>query len=98
MRLKWLFLISLVGAFLALTLQSLAITVPPPAPVLFFSDLTSGPAIGNSDNTYSANGGAYVTLYGNFLASPTVTLNGANCLTVVSQPTVWMWYQRMVVK
>lgn len=98
MRLKWLFLISLVGAFLALTLQSLAITVPPPAPVLFFSDLTSGPATGNSDTTYSANGGAYVTLYGNFLASPTVTLNGANCVTVVSQPTVWMWYQRMVVK
>jgi hypothetical protein len=68
------------------------------APVLFFSDLTQGPASGNSDTTYSTNGGAYVTLYGNFLSSPTVTLNGASCLTIVSQPSAWMWYQRMVVQ
>lgn len=69
-----------------------------PAPVLFFSDLTQGPATNNSDTTYNTNGGAYVTLYGNFLNSPTVTLNGANCLTVVSPPTAWLWYQRMVVQ
>jgi hypothetical protein len=68
------------------------------APVLFFADLISGPASGNSDTTYSATGGVYVTLYGNFLTSPTVTLNGASCLTVVSQPATWMWYQRMVVE
>lgn len=68
------------------------------APVLFFSDLTSGPATGNSDSTYNTNGGVYVTLYGNFLTSPTVTLNGASCLTVVSQTSTWMWYQRMVVQ
>jgi len=68
------------------------------APVLFFSDLISGPASGNSDTTYSATGGVYVTLYGNFLTSPTVTLNGASCLTTVSAPATWMWYQRMIVK
>jgi hypothetical protein len=79
-----------------------ATAVPPPtpgAPVLFFTDLNSGPATGNSDSTYSANGGVYVTLYGNFLTAPTaVTLNGANCLVVVSQPSTWLWYQRMVVQ
>jgi len=99
MRLKWLFLISLVGAFLALTLQSLALTVPPPAPVLFFSDLVQGPNSGNSDATYAATGGAYVTLYGNFLDNfNAVQLNGSSCLTVVSNPAAWMWYERMVVK
>lgn len=67
-------------------------------PVLFYSDLTRGPASGNSDSTYNTNGGAYVTLYGNFLNSPTVTLNSANCLSIVSQPATWLWYQRMVVQ
>jgi hypothetical protein len=70
-----------------------------PPPVLFFSDLISGPASGNSDTTFSATGGVYVTLYGNFLTSPTaVQLNGNSCLTTVSAPGPWMWYQRMVVK
>jgi hypothetical protein len=69
------------------------------APVLFFSDLTWGPNTGNSDSTYSTNGGAYVTLYGNFLTpSPTITLNGASCLVIVSQPTGWRWYQKMTVQ
>jgi trimeric autotransporter adhesin len=91
MRLKWLFLSCLLGAPLALAQQ-------PPAPVLFFSDLTSGPATGNSDTTYASSGGAYVTLYGNYLSNFTsVKLNGASCLTVISQPATWMWYQRMVV-
>lgn len=72
---------------------------PSAAPVLFFSDLVAGPASGNSDTTFSATGGAYVTLYGNFLDSPTaVQLNGSSCLTTVSAPTAWMWYERMVVK
>jgi hypothetical protein len=78
---------------------SLASAQELPGPVLFFSDITSGPATGNSDPTYSPNGGAYVTLYGNFLGtSPAVTLNGASCLTTVSKPTTWMWFQRMVVQ
>ena len=70
-----------------------------PAPVLFFSDLDSGPATGNSDPTYTTNGGAYVTLYGNFLDNySSVKLNNSACLTVVSKPAAWMWYERMVVQ
>lgn len=69
------------------------------APVLFFSDLIAGPASGNSDTTFSATGGVYVMLYGNHLDSPTaVKLNAASCLTTVSAPSAWMWYERMVVK
>lgn len=67
-------------------------------PVLFFSDIIYGPKSGNSDTTYSTGGGAYVTLYGNFLTGASVTLNNASCLVVVSPPTSWLWYQRMVVQ
>src|SRR5258708_29019 len=92
MRLKCLFLTSLLWASAALAQQS-------PAPVLFFSDLTNGPGTGNSDSTHVSNGGVYVTLYGNFLgASPAVTLNGAACLSIVSPPAAWMWYQKMTVQ
>lgn len=92
MRSKWLLLIWMLSACRLLG-QSI------PAPVLFFSDLTSGPATGNSDSNFTPNGGVYVTLYGNFFGtSPTVTLNGASCLTIVSQPATWMWYQKMVVQ
>lgn len=92
MRLKWLLLIWLLGTSQAFGQQT-------PAPVLFFSDLTNGPATGNSDPKYTSNGGVYVTLYGNFLGtSPAVTLNGASCLTIVSKPATWMWYQKMVVQ
>lgn len=66
--------------------------------MIFFSDLDSGPATGNSDATFSTGGGVYVTLYGNYLTGGSVTLNGVNCLTVVSQPAAWLWYQRMVVQ
>jgi hypothetical protein len=72
------------------------------APVLFFSDLISGPATGNSDTTYSTGGGAYVTIYGNFLGSSmtssSVALNGSNCLGIVLQPSAWMWYQKFTVQ
>ena len=72
------------------------------APVLFFSDLTSGPATGNSDTTYSTNGGVYVTLYGNFFGAvqgtSSVSLNGGSCLKVVSWGTPWLWYQKIVVQ
>jgi hypothetical protein len=74
----------------------------PGGPVLFFSDLTNGPATGNSDQTHTLNGGAYVTLYGNFFGSTqggsTVTLNGASCLQVVSWGQTWLWYQKIVVQ
>lgn len=93
MRLKFLLVTWLLTASMALAQQT-------PAPAIFFTDLTSGPATGNSDTTYSATGGVYVTLYGNnFGSTPgTVTLNGASCLTVVSWGTTWMWYQKIVVK
>jgi hypothetical protein len=69
-----------------------------PAPVLFFSDLIAGPASGNSDSTFTSNGGVYVRLYGNFLTGGAVTLNGSNCLKVIQQPTAWLWYQVMTVQ
>lgn len=70
------------------------------APRLFFTDLTSGPnSGGESVSSYS---GAYVTLYGNYFGSSqgssTVTLNGANCLRVVSWGTTWLWYQKIVIQ
>lgn len=92
MRFKWL------GFAAWLLATPIVLAQQTPAPVLFFSDLTQGPASGNSDTTYNTNGGAYVTLYGNFLNSPTATLNGASCLTIVSQPSAWLWYQRIVVQ
>lgn len=72
------------------------------APALFFTDLISGPATGNSDSTFSSGGGVYVTIYGNFfgttLTSANVALNGANCLGIVSQPATWLWYQKFTVQ
>jgi hypothetical protein len=90
-RLRWIFLTwpliaSLVSA------QS--------APVIFFSDLTSGP--NSRGETVGAFSGSYVTLYGNFFGSSQgsskVTLNGADCLRVVSWGTTWQWYQKIVVQ
>jgi hypothetical protein len=99
MRLKWLFFVSLAVFFLSVSLKTRGATVPSAPPVLFFSDLVSGPASGNSDKSLGATGGAYVTLYGNFLDNfSSVKLNGASCLTIVSNPTPWLWYERMVVK
>jgi carboxypeptidase family protein len=72
------------------------------APVLFFTDLTSGPATGNSDTTHTTGGGVYVTLYGNFFGATqgtsSVALNGGSCLKVVSWGTPWLWYQKIVVQ
>ena len=95
MRPKWLMLTLLLAASTAAAQQT-------PAPVLFFSDLTTGPATGNSDTTYTANGGAYVTLYGNFFGTSqgasTITLNGTSCLQTVSWGKAWLWYQKIVVQ
>jgi hypothetical protein len=72
------------------------------APALFFTDLTGGPATGNSDTTHVSNGGVYVTVYGNFFGTTqgtsTITLNGAPCLNVVSWGNTWLWYQKIVVQ
>jgi len=75
-----------------------------PSPAIFFSDLTSGPISGgesvvSNGTTYS---GAYVTLYANNVGatqgSSTITLNGANCLRVVSWGSPWLWYQKISVQ
>src|SRR5437660_12798186 len=77
------------------------------APVLFFSDLDSGPNAGGE--SVSGFSGAYVTLYGNFFGSAQgsspVTLNGQNCLRVlpaVGNYSGWgsssLWYQKIIVQ
>ncbi len=95
MRFKWLTIIWLFASPVAHAQHR-------PTPALFFSDLTSGPATGNSDPTYTSNGGVYVTLYGNFFGttreSSTVTLNGSPCLKVVSWGSSWLWYQKIIVQ
>jgi hypothetical protein len=76
-------------------------------PVLFFSDLDSGPNTGGESVLGVA--GAYVTLYGNNLGSSqgssTVTWNGINCLRVVGPVgnysgwgTPYLWYQKLIVQ
>jgi len=101
MRFRWLFMTFLLGWFAVLA-DAPAQAQQMPAPVLFFTDLTSGPASGNSDPTYSSNGGVYVTLYGNYFGgkqeNSTVTLNGAACLKVVFWGSSWLWYQKIVVQ
>lgn len=71
-----------------------------PAPVIFFTDLQSGPNSGG--DSQSGFSGVYVTLYGNFFGASqgtsTITLNGANCLRVVSWGTSWLWYQKVIVQ
>ncbi len=63
------------------------------APVLFFSDLQSGPSTGGENNN-----GAYVTLYGNnFGTNPTVTVGGGQAI-VKLYPTNYLWYQKMIIQ
>jgi len=68
--------------------------------VIFYSDLIGGP--NSRGENVGAFSGAYVTLYGNFFGtsqgSSRVTLNGANCLRVVSWGKAWQWYQKIVVQ
>jgi hypothetical protein len=90
-----------------LTTASVAGTQTPAAavqaaapPFIFFTDLTSGPNSGGE--SVSGFAGAYVTIYGNNFGATqgtsTVTLNGANCLRVVSWGSAWLWYQKIVVQ
>jgi len=76
-------------------------------PVLFFTDLDSGPNSGGEN--VAGVSGAYVTLYGNFFGAiqgtSTVTWNGLNCLRVLPATgsyTGWgssyLWYQKIVVQ
>jgi hypothetical protein len=86
-------------AILVLAGASIAGAQTPP-PIIFFTDITSGPNSGGEN--VSGFSGAYVTIYGdNFVSSQgssTITLNGSNCLRVVSWGTSWLWYQKVVVQ
>src|SRR5437879_477426 len=80
----------------AMLLGGLAQAATPP--VIFFTDLTSGPnSGGESVNGFS---GAYVTIYGNNFGSTqgasTITLNGAACGRAVSWGIPWLWYQKII--
>ncbi len=76
----------------------------PPTPVVFFTDIESGPAVGGE----SVNGfaGSYVTLYGaNFGTTGTVTLGGIDCLRVLpaignytGYGSTYLWYQKIIVQ
>ncbi|MGD0360550.1 MAG: FG-GAP-like repeat-containing protein [Bryobacteraceae bacterium] len=63
-------------------------------PVLFFSDMVSGP------NTGGENGnGAYVTIYGNYLGAAqgasTVTAGGGPMVNCRIWGSAWLWYQKI---
>lgn len=63
------------------------------APVIFFTDIESGPKTGGENNN-----GAFVTLYGNnFGSNPTVTVGGGQAI-IKMQPTAYLWYQKMVIQ
>ena len=57
------------------------------APVLFFSDITSGPS------------GAYVTLYGNYFGASqgasTATVDGGAMVNCRMWGAAWLWYQKL---
>jgi len=64
------------------------------APVLFFSDIASGP------NTGGENGnGAYVTIYGNYFGAyqdtSTATAGGAAMVNCKIWGAAWLWYQKI---
>ena len=64
------------------------------APVLFFTDLTSGP------NTGGENGnGAYVTIYGNYFGasqgSSTASVGGGVMVNCKIWGGAWLWYQKI---
>jgi hypothetical protein len=69
-------------------------------PVIFFTDLDSGPNSGGE--SVSSFAGSYVTVYGNNFGATqggsTITWNGLSCLRVVSWGTSYLWYQTIVVQ
>lgn len=92
MKIRFLLLTCLLGASMASAQQT-------PAPALLFSDLIAGPATGNSDSTFTSNGGVYVRIYGNFFGATqgtsTLTMNGVSCFHVITWGETWRWYQRI---
>lgn len=63
-------------------------------PIIFFTDLTSGPKTGGENND-----GVFVTIYGNYFGdNPTVTVGGGQVARIKSAPSSYMWYQKMTVQ
>jgi hypothetical protein len=64
------------------------------SPVLFFSDLTSGPKSGGQSNK-----GVFLTVYGNNFGpsqgSSTITLGGVPLDNCPVWGTTWLWYQKI---
>ncbi len=88
MRARW----TLPLAVCAITAASPALLAQ--APVLFFSDITSGP------NAGGVNGdGAFVTIYGNFFGtaqgSSTATAGGGAMVNCQVWGQAWLWYQKI---
>ena len=62
-------------------------------PVIFFSDLTSGPAKGGEKGN-----GALVTLYGNnFGTNPSIVVGNKPAI-VKTAPSAYLWYQRLTIQ
>ena len=61
-------------------------------PNIFYSDITSGPAVGGENSA-----GAYVTLYGNFFGSApgNVTIGGVRATNYKLWGSSWLWYQKL---
>ena len=64
------------------------------APVLFFSDIASGPNNGGENGN-----GAYVTIYGNYFGasqvSSTATAGGGVMVNCKIWGAAWLWYQKL---
>ena len=62
------------------------------SPNIFYSDITSGPAVGGENSA-----GAYVTLYGNYFGSApgSVTIGGVRATNYKLWGSSWLWYQKL---
>src|ERR1700691_2552318 len=64
------------------------------APVLFFSDITSGPNTGGEDGN-----GAYVTIYGTYFGASqgpsTAAAGGGPMVNCQAWGAAWLWYQKI---
>jgi hypothetical protein len=84
---------SFVRAALTLCALTLGIaSLQAQVPVIFFTDLTSGPATGGENGA-----GAYVTVYGNFFGTTpgTVTVGGVTASNVKLWGSPSLWYQKL---
>lgn len=61
-------------------------------PVIFFTDLESGPNTGGENNN-----GAFVTIYGKNLSGSTVTVGGGSAIIKLTS-TPYLWYEKMAIQ